>query len=841
MKSKNRFWAFLSISLMILVATMALGGYTPGKFPLDETTTTANLIADSPVQNGHIPSALTKWELKVVVDDPRDEEPGYVIATIDGKGTRSIFGALWETYAEGAIVKLEARANVGWEFDHWYGQILNMPGGEVPGNYPSNDNPIYVRMYQDVGIDALFTQLDRVVVNSTEGGSVSKEGSYYYRRGDEVTLTAEPEPGFFFVGWNGDTENVQYSGNQIEFKSDRLFREIEAVFIELPQVVDVPIVIFPWTPLPLGPIQPPLDTDPVPGPIIEGEIEEDLLFPPGSAVGPQIDLVPPGELFDEDAFGDIEGTIRPPLPWEQPSETGPGSDVGKDRQTGKGEKPSGKLLDSGIRKLEVVVTPGSGGAVEVFNDSLGSLYVTGAPDIDMTEVPVKPSSKPEGTWAGAMTFNWIIKSDNRIRLVAKPFEGYRFVGWNIDKYTPRKKPPDTGLPGTESSEERWVALEMMAGPHILNPENPELKIWRLHGDLRIYARFAPIESEGTAPEDALPEEDLDVEDEDTEDDSRPIPIEVNVSTTSDTIDDEAGCGSIVTINYEAIDTSTRSHPIAYVQLDIDGEEYSSWSGVPSPIAHYKKEASLDSGCLEVHVIQLKAINKDGQTKTTTKEAKIPPLSTHFEWGVLDALGEGDCQMQLIINYQAVDSGTPENPVTNVVVKANGATWQNSGNISSLWYEKSFVKLVDCGQLYRIEVIGTDADGNKYTYRKTITIPEAEPEEPPPPPPPPTPQTTLYAAYAASAQCSGSGLECGCQLTISFDGKDLTVGDYPVKRVILKVNGTNWRDSGDITKTHHHDSVTKTVDCGQTFNIELIVRNSIGQEVKSTGSITTPGP
>ena len=34
-------------------------------------------------------------------------------------------------------------------------------------------------------------------------------------------------------------------------------------------------------------------------------------------------------------------------------------------------------------------------------------------------------------------------------------------------------------------------------------------------------------------------------------------------------------------------------------------------------------------------------------------------------------------------------------------------------------ENSFSKLVGCGHIYRIEVIGTDADGNTYTYRETV--------------------------------------------------------------------------------------------------------------------------
>ena len=115
------------------------------------------------------------------------------------------------------------------------------------------------------------------------------------------------------------------------------------------------------------------------------------------------------------------------------------------------------------------------------------------------------------------------------------------------------------------------------------------------------------------------------------------------------------------------------------------------------------------------------------------------------------------------------------------------------------------------------------------------LPPLPPDEPPPP------QTTLYAAMAASAQSTSYGPECSSQLSISFDGKDLTNGDYPVIHVVLRVNGQVWHDSGSISETHYHRTEQRTVNCGQTFNIEVTVTNTLGQTVTSTGSITTPVP
>ena len=682
-------------------------------------------------------------------------------------------------------------------------------------------------------------------VESTEGGSISpKEGQRYYSPDEEVTLIAEPEPGFLFVGWVGDTENVIFSGDQITVTMDK-DRNIAATFIEIPQVVDVPIVPLPWDPIPEDELGPPVDVDlesldlpPFPPEGIEPQLE--------GFQGPWIDINPRGESFGENIGEGTNtggsGLVDRDFPWVIRPDFSLGVGLEQPRQIGDGEKPSEKLPVSYLRRLEVVVSPGRGGAVEVVriaSERDPSGFRKDPAVAYIGDYAIKPSSGPDGTWQGSMTCTWMIWSWDTIKLVAKPFEGYRFVRWVKEDYVPRES-TYSEYSEAEDLEERVAELEAMAaGPEILNPENPELTINRLRGDLRIHAYFAQIISEIDEPQDALPEDDLDVDDDDTEDEIRSIPIEINITTTSETVEDESGCSSIVTIDYGANDTSNGSHLISYVQLDIDGDEEYSWSGTPEPTDHYQDDYLLESGCSEVRVIQVKAINKDGQTMTATREAKIAPLSTHFTYGILDAPSEGDCKMQLFINYQAVDLGTPENPITNVVVKANGVTWQNSGSISSLWYENSFSRLVDCGNMYTIEVIGTDSDGNKYTYRERIQIPvETPPDESPPPPPP---QTTLYAALAASAQCTAYGYECSCQLSISFDGKDLTLGDYPVKQVILKVNGTEWYNSGTITETHHHNSVTRTVGCGQTFNMELTVKNTLGQIAASTGSITTPIP
>ncbi|MFC1938893.1 hypothetical protein ACFLWM_01910 [Chloroflexota bacterium] len=468
-------------------------------------------------------------------------------------------------------------------------------------------------------------------------------------------------------------------------------------------------------------------------------------------------------------------------------------------------------------------------------------------------------SPPDGGTVVFPSDNHFYLRDHEVTLTASAAKGYRFDHWESIALRSGSSNSNPIIIKMDYPK-RFVAFfkRVEIGPE---PKGARGSLpWELEEDSKVatglflqeeHERITPLEE--TPPELRLmpwrtskavkaaagdlpqqPEEALDVEDEETEAEVTPTSLKVNLNTISHSIADESGCTTQVRIDTEATDTSGGSKPIVYIQLYVDGEEYSSTDYYLTPTEHTQQQYLLASGCSEVRVLQLTATNDSNQTETAAKEIRIPPLSTHFTYDIQDATGEGDCQVRLSINYQAVDLSTPENPITNVVVKANGETWHNSGSISSLQYENSFNKLVGCGQTFRVEVIGTDTDGNTYTYRETINTPE---EEPPPPPP----QTTLYSAMAANAQCTAAGPECSCQLSISFNGKDLTNGDYPVTHVVLRVNGQIWHDSGSISTTLYNHVEQRTVNCGETFNIEVTVNNTLGQTVTSTGSLTTPVP
>jgi hypothetical protein len=126
------------------------------------------------------------------------------------------------------------------------------------------------------------------------------------------------------------------------------------------------------------------------------------------------------------------------------------------------------------------------------------------------------------------------------------------------------------------------------------------------------------------------------------------------------------------------------------------------------------------------------------------------------------------------------------------------------------------------------------DKTVYAYFEKI------PEEPQDEPLPPI-QQTLYTSFEGEGQCTTTQNKCSCNLTISFEGKDLTGGSYPVTNVTLTVNGDIWDDSGNISETHYTRTIERVVDCDKTFNIEITATNSIGQKVSATGFVTTAKP
>ncbi|WP_034638386.1 InlB B-repeat-containing protein, partial [Chitinivibrio alkaliphilus] len=120
-------------------------------------------------------------------------------------------------YPSGTKVLLIVEADTGFEFTQW--------SGDAEGE----DNPLEITVERDMVIEAEFS-LKRYSLDITaENGDVSvAPDADEYEHGRDVTLTAEAEDGYVFVGWSGD---VTGSANPFTITVERDM-EIIAVFEE---------------------------------------------------------------------------------------------------------------------------------------------------------------------------------------------------------------------------------------------------------------------------------------------------------------------------------------------------------------------------------------------------------------------------------------------------------------------------------------------------------------------------------------------------------------------------------------------------------------------------------
>ena len=131
-----------------------------------------------------------------VVQTPQPEpEPAatqytLTVSAADG-GTVSTEGG---TYDQGAEVTITATPDEGYRFTGW------------EGNDSTNES-LTITLNADQTLQALFELIPiyTLTVTTSEGGEVSTEGGEY-QEGTEVEVTATPNEGYEFVGWEGSDE-----------------------------------------------------------------------------------------------------------------------------------------------------------------------------------------------------------------------------------------------------------------------------------------------------------------------------------------------------------------------------------------------------------------------------------------------------------------------------------------------------------------------------------------------------------------------------------------------------------------------------------------------------------
>ena len=107
------------------------------------------------------------------------------------------------TYDEGEEVSLVAEHDEDYLFDKWTGDVETI--ADV------NSASTTITMDGDYSVTANFAVKQySLIIHSTEGGSVTTpgEGASTYDDGTVVNLIAQPDEGYQFIGWTGNTSTV---------------------------------------------------------------------------------------------------------------------------------------------------------------------------------------------------------------------------------------------------------------------------------------------------------------------------------------------------------------------------------------------------------------------------------------------------------------------------------------------------------------------------------------------------------------------------------------------------------------------------------------------------------
>ena len=143
-----------------------------------------------------------------ITDGGQSDAPAYLLSLVSNPEEGGELAGEGQ-YEEGDQVHITAAINPGFDFLNW----TDENGAEV------SDQAVfsYTMPARDVALTANFKQLPvytlTLKASPEEGGSVNGGGEYYER--EEVTVSAFPKPGYYFIGWideqgNSITENNEF-------------------------------------------------------------------------------------------------------------------------------------------------------------------------------------------------------------------------------------------------------------------------------------------------------------------------------------------------------------------------------------------------------------------------------------------------------------------------------------------------------------------------------------------------------------------------------------------------------------------------------------------------------
>jgi hypothetical protein len=122
-------------------------------------------------------------------------EPLALVVAIQGGGGVALYPT--GPYSTGQSIRLTAQPDDGWHFVGWRGALIGL------------QNPVTFTIQADTALTATFGALTdtdpySVAVQLVGQGVVLAEPAGPYHAGQPISLTAQPAPGWHFVGWRGD-------------------------------------------------------------------------------------------------------------------------------------------------------------------------------------------------------------------------------------------------------------------------------------------------------------------------------------------------------------------------------------------------------------------------------------------------------------------------------------------------------------------------------------------------------------------------------------------------------------------------------------------------------------
>ncbi|MBO5720165.1 MAG: hypothetical protein J6R61_01350 [Bacteroidales bacterium] len=136
-----------------------------------------------------------------------DNEPIICTVSVGAASTEGSATASATSVEQGGTVILTATPNEGYEFKYW----KDLMGDDVL----STDNPYVATVTQNTTFEACFKPKKfTVTVSSTEGGT-AQTSSTIVDYDWKVTLTATPDPGYKFIGWEENGVMVRDDSDQV--------------------------------------------------------------------------------------------------------------------------------------------------------------------------------------------------------------------------------------------------------------------------------------------------------------------------------------------------------------------------------------------------------------------------------------------------------------------------------------------------------------------------------------------------------------------------------------------------------------------------------------------------